>query len=218
MTDSQFPTSSPAGGTSPAGPSSQAGASGPDGDGPAAVAGPSGGPLAEPVKQMKQRMPGAVVGVLVIVGLHALMTVFGAWAVVSENYSKQEHNQELIMPMGAAWGVAAVSAGLAAFTLLCVALARTRRPWIRVVFAVWLGFLMVAELLAFIVSLGFGAPNTGALPVLFIDAVGLWTVLGDTAREWFLTPARPADTPPDGWMSDDPDDLDGAYGPASRNG
>jgi hypothetical protein len=205
MTDSQFPSSGPAGASSPAG------------DGSAAGTGPSDGPVTEPVKQ---RMPGAVVAVLVIVGLHAVLTLFGAWAVVDENYSKQEHGQELIMPMGAAWAVAAVSVGLAAFTLLCVVLARTRRPWIRVAFAVWLGFLVVAELLAFVVSASAGVPSTGALPVLFVDAVALWVVLGETSREWFLAPARASATPADGWLfddPDDPDDPDGVYGAASRN-
>lgn len=61
---------------------------------------------ARPASPGGVRMPGAVVFVLVVVAVHALGTAFGGWAVVEENRSKQEHGQDLLMPMGMAWFLA----------------------------------------------------------------------------------------------------------------
>jgi cation transport ATPase len=139
-------------------------------------------------------MPGILVFVSVIVTVHALGTALGGWAVLEENYSKQEHGQELLMPMGLAWFVALLCWGLAALQAVCVVLARKRRPWVNAVLAVWLAFVVLSTLVGFAGSLAAGAPSLAMLVVLGIDVAALWMVLGDTARRWFSA-RRPATTP-----------------------
>ncbi|MGW0776878.1 hypothetical protein ACWD01_25200 [Streptomyces sp. NPDC002835] len=142
-------------------------------------------------------MPGILVFVLVIVTVHALGTALGGWAVLEENYSKREHGQELLMPMGLAWFVALLCWGLAALQAVCVVLARKRRPWVNVVLAVWLAFVALSTLVGFAGSLAAGAPSLAMLVVLGIDVAALWMVLGDAARRWFSA-RRPATTPAQG--------------------
>ncbi|MGW0565552.1 hypothetical protein ACWDZ4_34415 [Streptomyces sp. NPDC003016] len=131
------------------------------------------------------RMPGTLVLVLVIVTVHALGTAFGGWAILQENFSKQEHGQDLLMPMGMAWFVALFCWGLAALQVICVVLARKRRLWVRAVFAVWLVFVAFSTLLGFLGSLAAGAPSLAVLVISGIDGVALWVVLGETGRRWF---------------------------------
>ncbi|MDN3293006.1 hypothetical protein QWM81_02855 [Streptomyces ficellus] len=130
-------------------------------------------------------MTGALVFVLVIVTVHALGTAFGGWAILQENYSKQEHGQNLLMPMGMAWFVALFCWGMAALQVVCVVLARKRRPWVRVVLAVWLILVVFSTVLSFIGSLAAGTPSLAMLVVSGIDVVALWVVLGETGRRWF---------------------------------
>jgi glucan phosphoethanolaminetransferase (alkaline phosphatase superfamily) len=130
-------------------------------------------------------MPGVLVLVLVIVTVHALGAAFGGWAVLQENYGKQEHGQELLMPMGMAWFVALFCWGLAVLQVVCAVRARKRRPWIRVVLAVWLALVAFSTALGFIGSLAAGAPGLGMLLVLGVDVAALWVMLGGTARRWF---------------------------------
>lgn len=142
-------------------------------------------------------MTGALVFVLVIVTAHAVGTAFGGWAILEENYSKQEHGQDLLMPMGVAWFVALFCWGVAALQAVCVALARKRRPWIRVVLAVWLIFVALSTLVGFLGSLAAGTPSLAVLVVLGIDAVALWVVCGERAGHWFSV-RGPAPTSPQG--------------------
>jgi hypothetical protein len=154
-------------------------------------------PPGPPAPPETVRMPGALVFVLVIVTVHALGTAFGGWAVLEENYSKQEHGQDLLMPMATAWFVALFCWGLAALQVVCVVLAHKRRPWVNVVLAVCLAFVAFSTLVGFIGSLAAGAPSLAMLVILGIDGVALWMVLGDTARRWFSA-RRPAPTSPQG--------------------
>ncbi|MER7108319.1 hypothetical protein [Streptomyces sp. NPDC000229] len=168
--------------------------SGPDGP-----AGPSGPPgqSGEPRPSEAARFSGALVFVLVVVVAHAVGTAFGGWAVLDENYSKREHGQDLIMPMGLAWFVALFCWGLAALQVACAVLAGRRRPWIRVVLAACLTFVACSMFLAFIGSLASGAPSPAVLLVFCIDGAALWVVLGRTARRWFSV-RGPAPTSPRG--------------------
>ncbi|MFJ7075433.1 hypothetical protein [Streptomyces sp. NPDC098781] len=131
------------------------------------------------------RMPAAVVFVLVVVAAHALGTVIGGWAVLDENHSKQEHGQELLMPMGLAWFTALFGWALAALQVHCVVLARGRRPWIRVVLAVCLVFVALSTALGFLGSLAAGTPSVAVLLIAGIDVAAGWVVLGEKGRRWF---------------------------------
>ncbi|KAF4410270.1 collagen-like triple helix repeat-containing protein [Streptomyces lycii] len=172
----------------PVGPSGQPGASGPFGQ-PVPR-----GPFGQPGVPEPARVSGALVFVLVIVAVHALGTAAGGWAVLDENYNKEEHGQDLLMPMGLAWFVAVFCWAMAALQAACVVLARRRRPWIRVVLAVCLAFLACSMFLAFMGSLAAGAPSLAAILVLGVDTAALWVVLGETGRRWFSArgPATPA--------------------------
>ncbi|MFF7656397.1 hypothetical protein ACFZCY_42370 [Streptomyces sp. NPDC007983] len=134
---------------------------------------------------MTARMPGALIFVLVVVAAHALGTVFGGWAILEENESKQEHGQDLLLPMGMAWFVALFCWGLAALQVVCVVLARQRRAWVRVVLIVCLGFVALSTGAGFLGSLAAGAPNLAVFVVAGIDVAALWTVSGGTARHYF---------------------------------
>jgi len=139
------------------------------------------------------RMPGAVIFVLVVVAVHALGTAFGGWAVLEENRNKQEHGQDLLMPMGMAWFLALFCWGLAALLAACVVLARGRRGWVRVVLIVCLSFVAVSTAFAFLGSLTSGAPNLATFVVAGIDVAALWMVSGATGRGYFSVrnPASP---------------------------
>ncbi|GGP39461.1 hypothetical protein [Streptomyces calvus] len=131
------------------------------------------------------RIPGVLVFVLVIVAAHALGTVFGGWAVLDENWNKQEHGQDLLMPMGMAWFVALFCWALAALLVVCVVLARTRRSWVRVVLIVCLSFVACSTAVGFLGSLVAGAPSLAVFVIAGIDAAALWTVCGETGRHYF---------------------------------
>ncbi|MFI2507714.1 hypothetical protein [Streptomyces sp. NPDC018972] len=133
----------------------------------------------------KVRMPGVLILVLVVVAAHALGTVIGGWAILEENRSKQEHGQDLLMPMGLAWFVALFSWGLAALQVVCVVLARKRRSWVRVVLIVCLSFAAFSTLIGFLGSLASGAPNLAVFVIAGLDAAALWTVCGETGRHYF---------------------------------
>ncbi|MFD7408511.1 hypothetical protein ACFV7R_39035 [Streptomyces sp. NPDC059866] len=133
----------------------------------------------------KVRMPGALVFVLVIVTAHAVGTVFGGWAIIEENRSKQEHGQELLLPMGMAWFVALFCWALAALMAVCVVLARGRRPWVRVVLIVSLSFVAFGTVLGFVGSLASGAPSLPVFVIAGIDVAALWMVCGETGRHYF---------------------------------
>ncbi|MCT2588802.1 hypothetical protein LHJ74_02415 [Streptomyces sp. N2-109] len=143
------------------------------------------------------RMPGALVLVLVLVTVHALGTAVGGWAVLDENHSKQDHGQDLLMPMGIAWFVALCCWGLAALQVVCVVLARRRRHWVRVVLAAWLIFVTLSMVLGLTGSLAAGTPSPAVLVILGIDVAALWVVLGETARHWFSV-RSPAPISPQG--------------------
>ncbi|MFC8090489.1 hypothetical protein [Streptomyces sp. NPDC057301] len=140
---------------------------------------------ARPASPGGVRMPGAVIFVLVVVAVHALGTAFGGWAVVEENRSKQEHGQDLLMPMGMAWFLALFCWGLAALLIACVVLARKRRGWVRVVLIVCLSFVALSTAVAFLGSLASGAPNLATFVVAGIDVAALWMVSGATGRGYF---------------------------------
>ncbi|WP_210593426.1 hypothetical protein [Streptomyces sp. GESEQ-35] len=131
------------------------------------------------------RMPGALIFVLVIVAAHALGTVIGGWAVIDENQNKQEHGQDLLMPMSMAWLVALFCWGLAALQVVCVVLARKRRSWIRVVLIVCLSFLALGTVFAFLGSLVSGAPSLPVFVIACLDLAALWMVSGETGRNYF---------------------------------
>ncbi|MEV0224071.1 hypothetical protein [Streptomyces sp. NPDC050704] len=130
-------------------------------------------------------MPWAIVFVLVIVTLNALSMAFGSWALLQENYSKQEHNQDLLMPMDTAWFVALFCSGMAALQIVCVLLARKRRLWVNAVLAVCLIFVALATVVGFLASLLAGAPSLAMLVLFGIDVVAVWMLLGDSAGHWF---------------------------------
>ncbi|GAA2500675.1 hypothetical protein [Streptomyces gobitricini] len=155
------------------------------------------GPPGDPRPPEAARFSGALVFALVVVVAHAVGTAFGGWAVLDENYSKREHGQDLIMPMGMAWFVALFCWGLAALQGACAVLAGRRRPWTRVVLVVCLAFVACSTLLAFIGSLASGAPSPAVLLVFCVDGAALWVVRGETARRWFSV-RGPAPTPPRG--------------------
>ncbi|MEV6172569.1 hypothetical protein AB0L99_30705 [Streptomyces sp. NPDC051954] len=131
------------------------------------------------------RMPGALVFVLVIVAAHALGTVIGGWVVIDENQNKQEHGQDLLMPMSMAWFVALFCWGLAALQIVCVVLARRRRSWIRVVLIVCLSLLALGTVFGFLGSLTSGAPNLAVFVIAGIDVAALWMVSGEQGRHYF---------------------------------
>ncbi|MCT9075147.1 hypothetical protein [Streptomyces fulvoviolaceus] len=133
----------------------------------------------------KVRMPWAIIFVLVIVTVNALSAALGGWAILQENYSKQEHNQDLLMPMGTAWFVALFCSGTAALQIVCVVLARRRRPWVNVVLVVWLIFVALSTAVGFLASLVSGAPSLAMLVLFGIDVVALWMALGNAAAYWF---------------------------------
>ncbi|MFC9914501.1 hypothetical protein [Streptomyces sp. NPDC127197] len=139
----------------------------------------------QPVPLEPARMPGALIFVLVIVTAHALGTVFGGWAIIEENRSKQEHGQELLMPMGMAWFVALFCWALAALMVVCVVLARKRRTWVRVVLIVCLSFVAFGTVLGFLGSLASGAPSLAVFVIAGIDVAALWMVCGETSRHYF---------------------------------
>ncbi|MGW3726359.1 hypothetical protein [Streptomyces sp. NPDC000851] len=139
----------------------------------------------QPVPLEPTRMPGALIFVLVIVTAHAVGTVFGGWAIIEENQSKQEHGQELLMPMGMAWFVALFCWALAALMVACVVLARKRRTWVRVVLIVCLSFVAFGTVLGFLGSLASGAPSLAVFVIAGIDVAALWMVCGETGRHYF---------------------------------
>ncbi|MGP4084924.1 hypothetical protein [Streptomyces sp. KR55] len=130
-------------------------------------------------------MPGALIFVLVIVTAHALGTVVGGWAIIEENQSKQEHGQELLLPMGMAWFVALFCWALAALMVVCVVLARGRRPWVRVVLIVCLSFAAFGTVFGFIGSLASGAPSLAMFVIAGVDVAALWMVSGEKGRHYF---------------------------------
>ncbi|MFF8031529.1 MULTISPECIES: hypothetical protein [unclassified Streptomyces] len=130
-------------------------------------------------------MPGVLVFVLVVVAAHALGTVFGGWAIIEENRSKQEHGQDLLMPMSLAWFMALFCWGLAALLVVCVVLARGRRSWVRVVLIVCLSFVALSTIIAFLGSLASGAPSLAVFVIAGLDVAALWTVCGETGRHYF---------------------------------
>lgn len=142
-------------------------------------------------------MPGALIFVLVIVTAHALGTVFGGWAILEENQSKQEHGQDLLLPIGLAWFVALFSWGLAVLQVVCVVLARKRRFWVRVVLIVCLSFVALSTAVAFLGSLAAGVPSLAVFVIAGIDVAALWMVCGETGRHWFSV-RSPAPTSPQG--------------------
>lgn len=144
------------------------------------------------------RMPGALIFVLVVVAVHALGTAFGGWAVLEENQSKQEHGQELVMPMAMAWFVALFCWGLAALQVACVVLARGRRLWVRVVLIVCLAFVALGSALGSLGSLVAGAPSLPVFLIAGIDVWALWLVSGEKGRHYFSADS-PAPTSPQGW-------------------
>ncbi|WP_143663814.1 hypothetical protein [Streptomyces sp. rh34] len=167
---------------------------------PPGPAGTSGrpGPLARPgPSEAVARIPGALVFVLVVVAVHAVGTALGGWVVLDENYSKQEHGQDLILPMDMAWFVALFCWGLAALQAACVALSGRRRPWTRAVLAACLALVACSTLIGFLGSLLSGAPSLPVLLVFGIDAAALWVLLGGTAHRWFSV-RGPAPTTPRG--------------------
>jgi len=130
-------------------------------------------------------MSGALVFVLVVVAAHALGTAFGGWAVLEENQNKQEHGQELLLPMGMAWFVALFCWGLAALQVVCVVLARKRRPWVRVVLIVCLGFMALSTGAGFLGSLAAGVPDLAVFVIACVDVAAVWMVSGEAARRYF---------------------------------
>ena len=143
------------------------------------------GPPDQPVPPETARIPGTLVFGLVVAVVHALGTAVGGWAILEENYSKQEHGQDLILPMGAAWFMALLCWGMAALQIACVVLARKRRPWIRVVLAVLTIFVAASMALGFLLSLATGAPSIVSLVIFVVDVAVLRVVLGETGRRWF---------------------------------
>ncbi|MEU0374189.1 hypothetical protein ABZ070_28830 [Streptomyces sp. NPDC006283] len=155
------------------------------------------GPSRPPETSEPARMPGALVFVLVVVAAHALGTVFGGWAVLEENQSKQEHGQDLLVPTGVAWFVALFCWGLAALQVVCVVLARKRRTWVRVVLIVCLAFVAFSTVVGFLGSLAAGAPSLAVFVIAGIDVAALWVVCGERGRHWFSV-RSPAPTSPQG--------------------
>jgi hypothetical protein len=143
-------------------------------------------------------MPGALIFVLVVVTAHALGAVFGGWAVIEENQSKQEHGQDLLMPMSMAWFVALFCWGLAALQVVCVVLARKRRTWVRVVLIVCLSFVSLSTVLGFLGSLVAGAPSLPVFVIAGIDVAALWMASGEIGRHYFSV-RSPAPTSLQGW-------------------
>lgn len=145
----------------------------------------------------KARMPGALVFILVMVTLHALGSFFGGWVILDENQSKQDHGQDLLMPMAMAWLMALFCWGLAALQVVCVVLARGRRAWVRVVLIVCLSLGALGTAFAFLGSLTAGAPSLPAFVICGLDVAALWMVSGETGRRFFFVRA-PAPTWPQG--------------------
>jgi len=141
-------------------------------------------------------MPGVVVFVLVIVALHALTSALGGWALLEENYSRQEHGQEALVPIGAAWFVALICWGLAGLNAVCVVLARKRRTSVRVLITVSQSFMAFSSLLGTGVSVAAGAPSPVLLVLLLADAAALFLVCGEHSRRWFSL-SGPAGVPAD---------------------
>jgi cation transport ATPase len=143
-------------------------------------------------------MPGALIFVLVVVAAHALGTAFGGWAVIEENRSKQEHGQDLLMPMAMAWFVALLCWGLAALQAVCVVLARKRGAWVRVVLIVCLAFVSLSTAVGFLGSLVAGTPSLPVFVIAGIDVAALWMVSGHRGRRYFSV-GSPAPASSQGW-------------------
>lgn len=142
-------------------------------------------PEAESGSPGKARMPAAIVVALVVVALRALTLLVGGWFILEENYSQQEHNQELLMPMSAAWLFAVLCGGLAAAQVYCVVRARGRRAWIRVVLIVFLSLMAFSSVVGIVVSVAAGAASPGTLAFLGADVGALSIVGGAHGRRWF---------------------------------
>ncbi|MEI5034020.1 hypothetical protein RB201_18550 [Streptomyces sp. S1A(2023)] len=180
------------------GPSDPSDPSDPHGpNGPSGTPGGPGSPDRPGPPEEAARVSGALVFVLVVVVVHAVGTALGGWVVLDENYSKQEHGQDLILPMEMAWFVALFCWGLAALQVACVALSGRRRPWIRAVLAACLALVACSTLIGFLGSLLSGAPSLAVLLVFGIDAAALWVLFGGAAHRWFSV-RGPAPTSPRG--------------------
>ncbi|WP_146046238.1 hypothetical protein [Streptomyces cahuitamycinicus] len=131
------------------------------------------------------RMPKSLIFILVLVCVQAIGTFFGGWAVIDENQSKLDHGQDPLMPMAAAWFLALFCCGLAALQITCVALARGRRPWVRVALIVCLSIAALGMVFAALGSLTAGAANLPAFLFAFADLAALRTVSGETGRRYF---------------------------------
>lgn len=131
------------------------------------------------------RMPGVLVFALVVVALHALATLLGGWVILDDNYTGQEHNQELLMPMHVAWFFAVFCWGLGAAQILCVVRARKRSPWIRVALIVFLGFTALSSIFGFVASVLADAYSPALLVMFGIDVAALWQVCGEDGGRWF---------------------------------
>ncbi|MET7637156.1 hypothetical protein [Streptomyces sp. NPDC005438] len=144
----------------------------------------------EPSGQLDtDRISGFLVFALVVVFLHALGNVAGGWAVLDENYSRQEHGQEPILSMSAAWLVALFCWALAALHTVLVVLARKRRSWVRTALAALMILMVFSTGLGFFASLVTGAPDPVILVILAVDVAALWALVGEAGRRWFsLTP------------------------------
>ncbi|NEY32583.1 hypothetical protein GTU99_10330 [Streptomyces sp. PRKS01-65] len=130
-------------------------------------------------------MPKSLIGILVLVCVHALGAALGGWTVIDENQRKQDHGQDLLMPMATAWLLALFCYGLAALHLICVVLARGRRPWVRVALIVCLSVAALGMVLTFLGSLTAGAPSLPAFLFACLDVAAVWTVSGETGRRYF---------------------------------
>lgn len=130
-------------------------------------------------------MGGALAFALVAVAVHALGTALGGWAFLDENYSKQEHGQDLIAPMGVAWFTALFCWAPAGLQIACVVLVRNRRPWTRVALAVPMVFVAVSTAFTFLLSLTTGTPAMAAFVIFAVDVAALWALFGENGRRWF---------------------------------
>lgn len=137
------------------------------------------GPPGRSGQSGRQRMPGAIVAVLVLVTAFALGTAFGGWSIRQENENKREHGQDLLMTTGMAWAMLLFCVGLALLQIVCVALAHRRRPWIRVVLAGCLAFMGLGLLLSL------AEPNPAVFCLLAVDAAAVWVLYSETGDDWF---------------------------------
>ncbi|MFC9506259.1 hypothetical protein [Streptomyces sp. NPDC057002] len=142
-------------------------------------------------------MPKSLIWILVLVCVHGIGTFFGGWAVIDENQSKLDHGQDPLMPMAMAWLLALFCCGLAALNITCAVLARGRRYWVRVALIVCLSLAALGMVFAFLGSLTAGAPSHPAFLVACADLAALWTVSGETGRQYFsVRAAAPGVTTP----------------------